>query len=447
MPFNIGIIGTGYVGLVTGTCLADVGNSVLCVDVDAQKIERMRGGDPIIFEKGLDRLLERNLKEGRITFTLDLAEAVRTCTILMFCLPTPPGKDGSADLAAVVSVANHTARILHEEQITEPKIVVNKSTVPVGTAAMIEAIFAEHAPNADVHIVSNPEFLSEGVSVDDFMKPERVIVGTKSEYAKKAMVDLYQPFVRSGAPIYCFDVPSAEVTKYAANAFLATKISFMNDLSKYCEIVGADVDNVRRGISADSRIATGFLYAGVGYGGSCFPKDVKAIIHSAKALGMSLEVIEATERVNHKQLQRFIQRILDRFDGDVAGKHFAVWGLSFKPNTDDIRDAPSLEIIRALTQRGATVSAFDPEAIANTQKALGDMITYAPSMYDATVGADALIIPTEWNEFRKPMFSRVKEQMKQPLIFDGRNLYTLDEAAEAGFEYYSVGRASVIPDA
>ena len=362
MSYKIGVIGTGYVGLVTGTCLADVGNSVICVDVDQEKVDTLNKGEPTIYERGLDQVLERNVRENRITFTTNLEEAITSCPIFMFCLPTPPGKDGSADLAAVMSVAKRTAELLNEHNITEPRIIVNKSTVPVGTTQKIADVFAEHAPDREVYVVSNPEFLREGFAVEDFMKPGRVIVGTSSEYAKEIMTDLYAPFVRGGSPIYVFDERSSEVSKYAANAFLAVKISFMNDLSEYCEAVGADIEKVRLGIGSDDRIGRRFLFAGLGYGGSCFPKDVKAIIHSAQETNTPLEIIEASRTVNTQQAQRFIKRLRKRFDGDLKGKTIGLWGLAFKPNTDDVREAPAFAVIDAMLEDGATIRAYDPEA-------------------------------------------------------------------------------------
>lgn len=445
MSFNIGVVGTGYVGLVTGTCLADVGNQVLCIDVDAKKVERLRAGDPDIFENGLELLLKRNIKEQRLSFSLDLEEAVRTCSILMYCLPTPPGKDGQADLAAVMMVARKTAELLNTLDIQEQRIIVNKSTVPVGTTKAIASVFAELAPTRKVQVVSNPEFLSEGMAVDDFMKPDRIVIGTQDPATREILKDLYQPFIRSGAPVCCLDEASAEVTKYAANTLLATKISFMNDLSRYCEVVGADIDQVRIALGADSRVGRGFLYAGVGYGGSCFPKDVKALIHSAAMAGTPLRMAEATEEINAAQIERFAKRITDRFGGRVEGRHFAFWGLSFKPNTDDVRDAPSIEVIKKLLAQGASVSAFDPEAMHTAKRVLGNTISYAENMYHALKGADALVIVTEWNEFRNPSIDRVRRELKEPLIFDGRNLFALDDMHAAGFEYHSVGRVSVVP--
>lgn len=443
MSYRIAVIGTGYVGLVTGTCLADVGNDVLCIDVDPDKVARLQRGDVPIYEPGLDHVLERNIRERRIRFSMDLAEAVSTCELLMFCLPTPPGKDGQADLEMVMSTAQRVATLLNELDITDPRIVINKSTVPVGTAARVAAIFAEHAPTRRVDVVSNPEFLREGFAVDDFMKPDRVVVGTSSAYAAEIMRDVYEPFVRTGAPILVFDEKSAEVTKYAANAFLAVKISFMNDLSEYCEHVGADIEKIRLGIGTDGRIGKRFLFSGIGYGGSCFPKDVKAIIHAANEVGSPLEIVEATKHVNDRQVRRFIDRIMRRFDGQLQGRVIAVWGLSFKPNTDDVREAPALIIIDALLDAGASVRVYDPEAMDTARRHLGDRVTYCESSYDAIAGVDALVIATEWNEFRKPDTARMKAQMLRPLVFDGRNMYELEDMAADGFEYHSVGRASV----
>jgi UDPglucose 6-dehydrogenase len=345
----------------------------------------------------------------------------------------------------VMSTAQHVATLLNELDITDPRIVINKSTVPVGTAARVAAIFAEHAPIRRVDVVSNPEFLREGFAVDDFMKPDRVVVGTSSAYAAEIMRDVYEPFVRTGAPILVFDEKSAEVTKYAANAFLAVKISFMNDLSEYCEHVGADIEKIRLGIGTDGRIGKRFLFSGIGYGGSCFPKDVKAIIHAANEVGSPLEIVEATKHVNDRQVRRFIDRIIRRFDGQLQGRVIAVWGLSFKPNTDDVREAPALIIIDALLDAGASVRVYDPEAMDTARRHLGDRVTYCETSYDAIAGVDALVIATEWNEFRKPDTSRMKAQMLRPLVFDGRNMYELEDMAADGFEYHSVGRASVDP--
>jgi UDPglucose 6-dehydrogenase len=444
MAQRIAVIGTGYVGLVTGACLADVGNDVLCIDVDPKKIERLRQGQVPIYEPGLDIVLARAIREQRIDFSLDLSEAVRSCDILMFCLPTPPGKDGQADLAMVMSAAERVAELLVELDITEPRIVVNKSTVPVGTAAKVAAIFSSKAPGRHVDVVSNPEFLREGFAVQDFMNPDRIIVGTRSAHAVSVMKSIYSAFIGRGAQLLVFDEKSSEIAKYAANAYLAMKISFMNDLSEYCEIVGADIESVRIGIGSDPRIGSRFLYAGIGYGGSCFPKDVKAIIHAANEVGAPLEIIQATKAVNDQQVRRFVQRVVDRFGGQLTGRHFAVWGLAFKPNTDDVREAPSFVIINALLAAGATVTAFDPEAKETAGVILGNNVAYAESAYAALDQADALIIATEWNEFKEPDFAKVSLLLKQPVIFDGRNIYDVDVMAELGFEYHSVGRRSSI---
>lgn len=443
MAKTIAVIGTGYVGLVTGACLADVGNEVLCIDVDPAKIDRLAKGEVPIYEPGLDIVLARAIREGRIRFSLDLDEAVRTCEILMFCLPTPPGKDGQADLAMVMSTAHRVAEMLVEMQVTDPRVVVNKSTVPVGTAAKVADIFREKAPGHHVDVVSNPEFLREGFAVEDFMRPDRIIIGTTSEHAVAAMRSIYSAFIGRGAQLLVFDERSSEISKYAANSFLAMKISFMNDLSEYCERVGADIESVRVGIGSDPRIGSRFLYSGIGYGGSCFPKDVKAILHAANEAGTPLDIIAATKNVNDNQVRRFVGRIMNRFDGDITGKHFAVWGLAFKPNTDDVREAPSFVIIQALLEAGATVSAFDPEAVQTSKVVLGDTITYARTAYDALHDASALIIATEWNEFKEPDFLRIKKALKLPIIFDGRNIYNPNDMVGRGLEYHSIGRASV----
>lgn len=445
MSYTIGVIGTGYVGLVTGACLADVGNTVICVDIDEKKLERLRAGETVIYERSLDQILERNLREQRISFTSNLAEAVQKCSILMLCLPTPPGMDGAADLRAILSAAASIAELVKKVRSGDPLIVVNKSTVPVGTAHRVQAVFAEHLTDEEVIVVSNPEFLREGFAVEDFMRPDRVVIGTDNAYAQGVMEDLYRPFVKAGAPIYIFDIASAEVTKYAANSFLATKISFMNDLSEYCEVVGADIESVRLGIGADNRIGRRFLFAGIGYGGSCFPKDVKAIVQSARNVGVQLEIIESVQAVNKRQIERFCERISKRFNNNLKGKVFGLWGLSFKPNTDDVRDAPAFEIIRYLLQHGATVKAYDPEAQETARRVLGDVVEYMQSMYDAVAQVDALVLATEWNEFRNPDFRRMRELMMHPILFDGRNTYTLEEMIAEGFEYHSIGRASVVP--
>ncbi len=445
MSHKVAVIGTGYVGLVTGACLADVGNDVLCIDVDPAKIERMKRGDVPIYEPGLDVVLNRTIREGRIRFSLDLRVAVQECEFLMLCLPTPPGKDGQADLDMVISAANRVAELLNELDVTHPRIVVNKSTVPVGTAALVQGIFDRVAPTRRVHVVSNPEFLREGFAVEDFMRPDRIVVGTSSSLAADLMESLYRPFTDRGATLLIFDEKSSEVTKYAANSFLATKISFMNDLSEYCEAVGADIENIRVGIGIDPRIGNRFLYAGIGYGGSCFPKDVKAIIHAASEAGTPLEVIQAAKIVNDHQVRRFTGRVVARFDGDMSGKRVALWGLAFKPDTDDVREAPSFVIIDRLLSEGAQIVAFDPEARVTAQRVIGDRVTYADDAYSALQGADVLVIATEWQEFRDPDFTRMRRQLAAPIIFDGRNIYDPQQMGERGFEYHSVGRGSAYP--
>ncbi|MFN5876222.1 MAG: UDP-glucose dehydrogenase family protein [Ignavibacteria bacterium] len=443
MAQRIAVIGTGYVGLVTGACLADVGNDVLCIDVDPKKIERLQRGEVPIFEPGLDIVLARAIREQRIEFSLDIADAVRSCSILMFCLPTPPGKDGQADLAMVMSAAERVAELLVELQISHPVIVVNKSTVPVGTAAKVDAIFKTTAPNHHVDVVSNPEFLREGFAVQDFMNPDRIIVGTRSAHAISVMKSIYSAFIGRGAQLLVFDEKSSEIAKYAANAYLAMKISFMNDLSEYCEIVGADIENVRIGIGSDPRIGSRFLYAGIGYGGSCFPKDVKAIIHAANEVGAPLEIIQATKTVNDHQVRRFARRVIDRFGGNLNGRVIALWGLAFKPNTDDVREAPAFVIIQELQAAGAAIVAFDPEAEQTSRAVLGSSITYADSAYSALHEADALVIATEWNEFKEPDFAKMALLLKQKLIFDGRNIYEPADMEALGYEYHSVGRRSI----
>ncbi|MBI3259976.1 MAG: UDP-glucose/GDP-mannose dehydrogenase family protein [Ignavibacteriae bacterium] len=445
MSYSIGVIGTGYVGLVSGTCFAESGNNVLCVDIDEAKVEKLRNGILPIYEPDLDHILERNIKKDRLHFTTDLTKAVHECTILFLCLPTPPDEDGSADLAYVLNAAADIAHIIVRDGIDSPRILVNKSTVPVGTADKVRAVVHGIIPKAGaVEIVSNPEFLREGFAVEDFMKPDRVVVGTTSKSAEAIMRDLYEPFVRSGNPIYVMDEKSAEITKYAANCFLAMRISFMNDLSNYCELVGADIENVRIGIGSDTRIGKRFLFAGIGYGGSCFPKDVKALIHSTDAAERPLKIMRAVEEVNHEQIIRFTHRIIDRF-GSVEGKHFALWGLAFKPDTDDTRESPAFRIIDCLLEAGATVTAYDPEATSNSERKYGSAITFSASAMGALTGADALIIATEWQEFRKPDFAKIKQVLSQPIIFDGRNLYELQTMETAGVEYYSVGRRTIIP--
>ena len=439
MSQTIGIIGTGYVGLVTGTCFAESGNNVLCIDVDQHKVETLQQGKMPIYEPGLEHLLERNISNGRLKFSTNLEHAVKHCAILFLCLPTPPGEDGSADLNYVMDAAKNISEIIKKENITDFRILVNKSTVPVGTADKVRMICRNYAPGFDIEVVSNPEFLREGFAVEDFMKPDRVVVGTSNERAEDEMRDLYEPFLRSGNPIYVMDEKSAEITKYAANCFLAMRISFMNELSEYCETIGADIENIRIGIGSDSRIGKRFLFAGIGYGGSCFPKDVKALLHSTDAVGTPLGIIHAVEEANARQINRFVEKIINRLNNPKGAK-IALWGLSFKPNTDDVREAPAYTIIDRLLEVGANISAYDPEAMPNTKSIYGDAIHYANSAYDTLKDADVLIIATEWNEFRKPDFSVLRASLKQPLIFDGRNLFDPETIASEGFEYHSIGR-------
>ncbi len=445
MPHTIAIVGTGYVGLVSGTCFAEVGNTVYCVEVDAEKVSMIQAGKSPIYEPGLEILLERNVREQRLIVTQDLRAAVRTCTMLFLCLPTPPNEDGSADLHYVLEVATQIAQIVKEEDIRDGRIIITRSTVPVGTAVRVRSVVDAVTKDHPISIASNPEFLREGFAVEDTMKPERVVIGTRDQQVRELLCDIYEPFVSNGNPIFVMDEKSAEVTKYAANSFLATKISFMNDLSAYCETVGVDIENVRLGIGSDSRIGKRFIFPGVGYGGSCFPKDVKALIHSAREAGTPMRIVEAVEDVNHTQIERFIGRVVKRLGPDLSGMRIAIWGLAFKPNTDDIREAPAFRVIDALLDYRAHVTVYDPEAMKNTQRRYGNALTYAGSMYACTENADCLIIVTEWNEFRKPDFSRIAAGMKQRVIFDGRNIYDREDMRREGFEYYSVGRPDVMP--
>ncbi|RFM28672.1 UDP-glucose dehydrogenase family protein [Deminuibacter soli] len=430
---RIAVIGTGYVGLVTGTCFAETGNYVTCVDIDTQKVNKLSAGEITIFEPGLEKLFERNLKDGRLTFTTDIEAGVHDAEIIFLALPTPPGEDGSADLSYVLGVADHLGRIMKEY-----KVIVDKSTVPVGTAAKVHAAIAKNY-KGEFDVVSNPEFLREGVAVDDFMKPDRVVVGTNSERAQKLMSDLFAPYVRQGNPVIFMDEKSAELTKYAANSFLAMKISFMNEIAQLCERLGADVDMVRKGIGTDERIGKRFLFPGIGYGGSCFPKDVKALAKSAEEAEYEFKILKAVMEVNETQKLHLLPKIKRYFQGSLKGKHIALWGLAFKPNTDDVREAPAFDMIRALLDEGATVSAFDPEAIANTQRQFGDSITYA-NQYQTLENADALVIATEWNEFRTPDFEKISAALKNKVIFDGRNLFDAVTMREMGYHYESVGR-------
>lgn len=436
---KIAVVGTGYVGLVTGTCFAETGNEVVCVDVNAEKVKSLLAGVIPIYEPDLDILFERNTKAGRLKFTTNLKEGIEGAKIIFLALPTPPGEDGSADLKYVLGVADDLGKIIEDYVV-----VVNKSTVPVGTA---DKVREKIAPNAKVafDVVSNPEFLREGVAVEDFMKPERVVVGTKSERAKKLMEELYEPFVRQGNPVLFMDERSAEVSKYAANAFLATKISFMNEIANLCELVGADVDNVRKGIGTDSRIGKRFLFPGVGYGGSCFPKDVQALYHTAKQYDYNFQILDAVMNVNQLQRENFFQTISNHFKGNLKGKTIAVWGLAFKPNTDDIREAPALYLIEKFLESGANVRTYDPEAINNVKQIFSDKVYFATDKDDALKGADFLVIVTEWNEFRSPDFDKITSSIQQKLIFDGRNLYSLQHMKDLGYTYYSIGREIVKP--
>ncbi|MBN8676223.1 MAG: UDP-glucose/GDP-mannose dehydrogenase family protein [Chitinophagales bacterium] len=434
---KIAVVGTGYVGLVTGTCFAETGNNVTCVDIDSNKVNKLKNGEITIYEPGLEKLFLRNLKEERLHFTTDLAAGVKDAEVIFLALPTPPGEDGSADLKYVLGVAEDLGKIL-----TDYKVIIDKSTVPVGTAEKVHAAVAKNA-KTDFDVVSNPEFLREGVAVEDFMKPDRVVIGASSERAKKLMGDLYAPFVRQGNPVIFMDERSAELTKYAANSFLAAKISFMNEIARLCEKLGADVDMVRRGIGSDDRIGKRFLFPGIGYGGSCFPKDVQALVRSSAEVGYDFEILNAVMKVNEDQKLHLIPGIKRYFNNNLKGKHFALWGLAFKPNTDDIREAPALYMIEELTKAGATVSSFDPEAMKNVKALLGDKIGYAENQYAALKDADALIIATEWNEFRTPDFSKITANLKNKAIFDGRNLFDLGMMKNLGFHYESVGRATI----
>ncbi len=434
---KIAVVGTGYVGLVTGTCFAETGNDVICVDIDAEKVEKMKNGIVPIYEPHLDVLFDRNIKEGRLKFTTNLEEAVKDANIIFLALPTPPGEDGSADLSYVLGVAEQLGKL-----ITNYKVIVDKSTVPVGTAEKVHAAIAKNA-KVEFDVVSNPEFLREGFAVDDFMKPDRVVIGTSSEKAKKIMSDLYKPFVRQGNPIIFMDERSAELTKYAANAFLATKITFMNEIANLCERLGANVDMVRIGIGSDTRIGKRFLFPGIGYGGSCFPKDVQALAKSAEEVNYDFKILKSVMDVNEKQKTSIVPKILNYFNNDLKGKRIAIWGLAFKPDTDDIREAPALYIIKALLEKGASISTFDPEAMDNVRKLFGNKIDYAINQYAALNDADALVICTEWSVFRTPDFDKMSSALKSKVIFDGRNLYDLSEMKEKGFYYESVGRETV----
>ena len=431
---KITVIGTGYVGLVTGTCFAETGNKVTCVDIDKAKVDKLSSGQITIYEPGLEKIFLRNTKEGRLVFTTNLEEVLEGSEIIFLALPTPPGADGSADLKYVLGVADQMGKLMKGY-----KVVVNKSTVPVGTADKVREAIAKNY-KGEFDVVSNPEFLREGVAVDDFMKPDRVVIGTKSEQAKKVMTELYAPFVRQGNPLIFMDERSSELTKYAANSFLATKISFMNEIAQLCERMGADVDMVRRGIGSDDRIGKRFLFPGIGYGGSCFPKDVQALVKSSNEVNYDFEILKAVEKVNALQKLHLVNKINTYFKNDLQGKKIALWGLAFKPNTDDIRDAPAIDMINALTAAGATITAYDPEAMPNVKNKIGDKITYASNQYEALAGADILVIATEWSEFRTPDFEIIEKELPSKVIFDGRNLFDVVKMKEMGYHYESIGR-------
>jgi len=437
---KIVIVGTGYVGLVTGTCLAEVGIDATCVDIDKQKIENLQKGILPIYEPGLDKMVEHNTKKGRLHFSTDLKEAIKGADAAFIAVGTPPGEDGSADLKYVLAVAKEIG-----ENMDGYTVVITKSTVPVGTAAKVKKELSnaleKRGSQIDFDVASNPEFLKEGAAVSDFMKPDRIVVGVETEKARKVLEKVYHPFTLNGHPVIFMDVPSAEMTKYAANSLLATKISFMNDVANLCEVMGADVNMVRKGIGSDPRIGPKFIYPGIGYGGSCFPKDVKALVRTARENGHEMRILQAVEDVNEDQKMVLFNKVKKQFP-DLRGKHFAMWGLSFKPNTDDMREAPSLVIIKKLLEEGATVSAYDPVAMEEAHKDLGDKITYAKDEYDALQDADALLLVTEWSEFRVPDFDQVKKLLKNPIVFDGRNLFEVDRMADLGFEYHCIGLKS-----
>ncbi|HEU4883537.1 MAG TPA: UDP-glucose/GDP-mannose dehydrogenase family protein [Longimicrobium sp.] len=444
---KIAVVGTGYVGLVAGACLAETGNDVTCADIDQGKISRLNAGEIPIYEPGLEPMVERNLREGRLSFTTDVGAAAAEAEVIFIAVGTPPGEDGSADLKHVLAVAETIGK--HMPQDGPEKIVITKSTVPVGTAAKVKDAIRRHTART-FHVCSNPEFLKEGAALQDFMKPDRVVVGVESEHARQRLGELYAPFVRTGNPILFMDIASAEITKYAANAMLATRISFMNTIAQLCEAVGADVGLVRQGIGTDERIGPGFLFAGIGYGGSCFPKDVKALVHTLQATGVDAAILEGVEKVNADQKKVLLRRVADRFGDDLSGRTFAIWGLSFKPETDDMREAPSLEVVRGLVQRGAKVLAHDPEARDEAAHYFADLLAEGSLQlcehnYDCLEGADALLILTEWLAYRNPDFDRIRASLGEPVILDGRNLWDPARMAELGFEYASIGRASSAP--
>lgn len=437
---KLAVIGTGYVGLVSGTCFAEMGNNVICVDNNPEKLKKLNAGQVTIYEPGLELLYQRNFNQKRLRFTNDLKEAVDFAEAIFLCLPTPQGEDGSADLTHVMEIASEIGDLLKDN--SNYKLIVNKSTVPVGTVAKVKEILLQKGAKS-FDVASNPEFLREGFAVDDFMKPDRIVIGAESEKAFKLLRSLYEPFVRQGNPIIEMDIRSAEVTKYAANSYLATRITFMNELANFCEKAGANVDLVRKGMGSDTRIGKRFLFPGIGYGGSCFPKDVNALIKTSLDFGSELTLLTLVDKINKEQRLRFFNKIKKHFNNNIRGKKFAVWGLAFKPNTDDMREAPSVPVITMLLENGASVKAFDPAAMENAKFYLNDKIEYAENMYDALTDADALLIFTEWNEFRNPDFTKVKSLLKEPLIFDGRNVYDLDDMEEQGFTYYSIGRKAI----
>ncbi len=435
---KIAVIGTGYVGLVTGTCFAETGNDVICVDIDQSKVEKLSSGHITIYEPGLEKIFLKNQKDERLSFTTSLSEGIKDAQVIFLALPTPPGEDGSADLKYILGVAKELGALIKKGDY---KVIIDKSTVPVGTAEKVrKALMDNGGIEGTFDIVSNPEFLREGLAVEDFMKPDRVVIGTSSEKAKIILSELYAPFVRQGNPIIFMDEKSAELTKYAANSFLAMKITFMNEIAQLCELLGADVDMVRRGIGSDDRIGKRFLFPGIGYGGSCFPKDVQALAKSSTEVGYDFKILAAVMNVNEKQKLHLIPSIKSYFNNDLKGKKIALWGLAFKPNTDDIREAPALYLIEALLAAGATVAAFDPEAMQNVKQLVGETISFVENQYEALQDADALVIATEWSEFRTPNFDRISSLLKNKAIFDGRNLFDLNKMGDLGYHYVSIGR-------
>jgi UDPglucose 6-dehydrogenase len=438
---NITVIGTGYVGLVTGTCFAETGNDVVCVDIDQAKVEKLTSGQITIYEPGLEKIFLKNQKDERLSFTTSLSEGIKNAQVIFLALPTPPGEDGSADLKYILGVAKELGALIEQGDY---KVIIDKSTVPVGTAEKVrQALMSNGGIEGTFDIVSNPEFLREGVAVEDFMKPDRVVIGTTSEKAKIILSELYAPFVRQGNPVIYMDEKSAELTKYAANSFLAMKITFMNEIAQLCELLGADVDMVRRGIGSDERIGKRFLFPGIGYGGSCFPKDVQALAKSSTEVGYNFKILEAVMNVNEKQKLHLIPSIKAYFNNELRGKKIALWGLAFKPNTDDIREAPALYLIEAILSAGATIAAFDPEAMQNVKQLVGDRISFVENQYEALQDADALVIATEWSEFRTPNFDRISSLLKNKVIFDGRNLFDLNKMGDLGYHYVSIGRKVV----